>query len=257
MLIKTGIATPEDIEKVKPGLQRLAKAPIVMIECFQMIPCNPCATSCPTGAIQPFKNINDLPKVDEDKCTGCGICISNCPGLAIFVIDETYSDKEAVVKMPYEYLPIPEINSIVDVTDRAGKIVAKGKIIQVLNTKKQDKTIVISVAVPKGLSMVVRGIKVKVPKKSSDEDVCICRCEEVSLKEIREVIEQGYTDFNEIKRKLRVGMGPCQGRTCGPLILREIAKATGQSMENINLTTFRPPTKPIKISVIAGDGNDK
>jgi len=255
MLIKIGIPTPKDIEKVKPSPQRLAKGPVAMIECFQNIPCDPCATSCPTGAIEPFKNINDLPKIDEDKCTGCGICVSSCPGLAIFIIDETYSDKEAMVKIPYEYLPIPEVNSIVDVTNRAGKVVGKGKIVRVLNTKKQDRTVVISVAVPKELSMVVRGVKV--PKKLSDEDVCICRCEEVSLKEIKEVIKQGYTDFNEIKGKLRVGMGPCQGRTCRPLILREIAKATGQSMEDINPTTFRPPTKPIKISVIAGGGNEK
>jgi len=173
MLIKIGIPTPKDIEKVKPSPQRLAKGPVAMIECFQNIPCNPCATSCPTGAIEPFKNINDLPKIDEDKCTGCGICVSSCPGLAIFIIDETYSDKEAMVKIPYEYLPIPEVNSIVDVTDRAGKVVGKGKIVRVLNTKKQDRTVVISVAVPKELSMVVRGVKV--PKKLSDEDVCICR----------------------------------------------------------------------------------
>jgi len=98
--------------------------------------------------------------------------------------------------------------------------------------------------------------KEKNPSESLTE-ICICRCEEISLEEIREVIAQGYTDFNEIKRKLRVGMGPCQGRTCRPLILREISKATCRAIEDIDLTTFRPPTKPIKISTIVGDKNEE
>jgi len=93
--------------------------------------------------------------------------------------------------------------------------------------------------------------------KADDSNICICRCEEVSLEEIRNLINQGYTDFNEIKGILRVGMGPCQGRTCRPLILREIARATGKSIEEINLTSYRPPSKPIKISIIGGNINEK
>lgn len=255
MLIKTGIPTPEQIEKVMPSKKRLAQGPVAVIECFQSIPCNPCATSCPTGAILPFNNINDLPEFDENKCTGCGICVSSCPGLAIFIVDETYSESEALIRIPYEYLPVPEAGSVVDATDRAGQIVCKGKVVKIFTSRTQDKTTVLSIAVPKEYSMAVRGIKM--PKKAEADDTCICRCEEISLTELREAIKQGYTDFNEIKRKLRVGMGPCQGRTCRPLILREIAMATGQPMEDIEPTTFRPPTKPIKISVIAGDGNEE
>lgn len=255
MLIKTGIPSPEEIVKVKPGQSRLAKGPVAMVECFQRIPCNPCATSCPAGAIEPFKNINDLPKLNTEKCTGCSACVSSCPGLAIFIIDETYSDKEAVVKMPYEYRPLPEVKSVVEVTNRAGKVVGTGVVIQVVNNKKQDKTAVVSVAVPKELSMEARSIQIR--KESTPENTFICRCEEISLQEVREAIAKGYTDFNELKRKLRVGMGPCQGLTCRQLVLTELSMATGQLVEEINLTTFRPPTKPIKISVVAGDGNEK
>jgi len=255
LLIKTGIPSAEDIAKIEPSRCRLAKGPVAIVECFQRIPCNPCATSCPTGAIEPFENINDLPKLNTDKCTGCGVCVSSCPGLAVFIIDETYSEKEAVVKIPYEYRPFPEVKSVVEVTNRAGKVVGTGRVIQVVNTNKQDKTAVVSVTVPKELSMEVRSIKVH--QKSPLESTCICRCEEVSLRELREAIAQGYTDMNELKRKLRLGMGPCQGLTCRQLILTELSLATGQPVEEINLTTFRPPTKPIKISVIAGDGNEK
>ncbi len=255
MLKNTGVPTLENIEKIMPSTQRIKKGPVAVIECFQNIPCNPCNTSCPTGAIQVFKNINDLPIIDEDKCTGCAICVSACPGLAIFVIDETYSEKEALIKIPYEYLPIPEVNSLVDVTNRSGEVVGKGKIIQVINPKRNDKTLVLGIAVPKELSMIVRGIRMS--EKSTDDEICICRCEEITLEDIRQVLEEGYSDFNEIKRKLRVGMGPCQGRTCRPLILREIARVTGKPMDEIELTSFRPPTKPIKISTIAGDGNEE
>jgi len=255
MLSKTGIPTAEDIEKVKPSPQRLAKGPVAVIECFQNIPCNPCYTACSTGAIEKFENINDLPKFNEDKCNGCALCVSACPGLAIFVVDETYSETEAVVKIPYEYYPIPKKGSIVEVTNRAGEVVGKGKVINIMSPKKYDKTHVISLAVPKELSMEVRGIKLV--KGNMDKDITICRCEEVTLEEIREVIRMGYTDFTEIKEKLRVGMGPCQGRTCRPLILREIAEATVKSMEEIDVISFRPPTKPIKISTIVGDDDEE
>ncbi|HHY04456.1 MAG TPA: (2Fe-2S)-binding protein, partial [Thermoanaerobacterales bacterium] len=51
----------------------------------------------------------------------------------------------------------------------------------------------------------------------------ICRCEDISLEEIQEVIGKGYTDMDEIKRITRCGMGQCQGRTCRSLLLAELA----------------------------------
>ena len=46
-------------------------------------------------------------------------------------------------------------------------------------------------------------------------------------------------------------MGPCQGRTCGQIVMREIAKATGKDIRDVNISTFRPPTKNIKIGILA------
>jgi ferredoxin len=159
MLERTGIPTDNDLEKVIPNKKRLAKGPVVIIECFQKIPCDPCAISCKLGAIKPFKDINDLPQVDFDKCTGCGICISSCPGLAIFVIDLNYSEKKSLIKLPYEMLPLPEKGEDVYALDRAGSILAKVKVIKVLKIK--NKTNIISLEVPKSLAMKVRSIKVE------------------------------------------------------------------------------------------------
>ena len=83
----------------------------------------------------------------------------------------------------------------------------------------------------------------------------ICRCEEIESDEIREWIARGYDTFDELKRELRVGMGPCQGRGCRDIILREIAKATGKQIADLSTGTIRPPVKPIKISLLADDAD--
>jgi len=52
----------------------------------------------------------------------------------------------------------------------------------------------------------------------NDKSVIICRCEDISRAKIHEYLEKGFTNFEDLKRQLRVGMGPCQGQTCGELI---------------------------------------
>jgi len=81
----------------------------------------------------------------------------------------------------------------------------------------------------------------------------ICRCEEIEIDEIRKWIAEGYTEFDELKRILRVSMGPCQGRGCRDIILRELSKATGKPISEIAPGTMRPPVKPIKIGLLAED----
>lgn len=82
--------------------------------------------------------------------------------------------------------------------------------------------------------------------------IIMCRCEDITVDEVRAYIEQGVTDLEQLKRLLRVGMGPCQGRTCTPLIVNELARATGQPVKEIPLTVFRQPTTPVKLGVLAG-----
>lgn len=81
----------------------------------------------------------------------------------------------------------------------------------------------------------------------------ICRCEEIEIEEIREWIARGYDTFDELKRVLRVGMGPCQGRGCRDIIMRELSKATGKPISELSPGTMRPPIKPIKLSLLAED----
>ena len=88
-----------------------------------------------------------------------------------------------------------------------------------------------------------------------DDDTIICRCEDITWGEIRKQLDKGYTTLDEIKRITRAGMGPCQGKSCQRILLLAIASYLHKKVEEIPLSTFRPPTKPVPLRVIAG-GND-
>lgn len=73
---------------------------------------------------------------------------------------------------------------------------------------------------------------------SNAEDYVICRCEDVTLEEIAATIEQVGKDASptEVKRRLRAGMGWCQGRVCGPAL----AKITGTEQPLLRSRVVRP-----------------
>ena len=151
-LCKGAVAPPEELWKNKKG-------GLVVVECPQRIPCNPCNTSCPTGAIIPFEDINDNPSIDYAKCTGCALCVAVCPGLACFVIDMTFSEDKALFKLPYEMLPIPAKGQVVDCLDREGRTVAQG-IVENVTEPKKDKTRVLHISAPKNLADSIRAVRV-------------------------------------------------------------------------------------------------
>jgi len=138
----------------------MTKGPIPIIECAQYIPCNPCETSCPAHAIIVGKPITNLPKLDPDKCTGCGMCVACCPGLAIVLLDMTFSDTEALATIPYEYLPMPQVGDEVDAVNRHGETLCKAKVIRIRNPKIFAGTALVSIAVPKQFAIEVKGLHI-------------------------------------------------------------------------------------------------
>lgn len=158
----TGILSKEELMKAPgmPSKERLKKGRVAIIECIQRIPCDPCVAGCPENAIEIGTDITNLPRLNEDKCIGCGKCISLCPGLAIFVLDLNYSSEEALLLIPYESLPIPKSGSVVMALNREGKEIEEVKVQKINNSKKNDRTAVISLLVPKDLSMDIRYIRV-------------------------------------------------------------------------------------------------
>ncbi len=161
MLEKTGIPTSEEVEQKVPDKKRLEQGPVAIVECFKEIPCDPCYHSCPVGAFAEFDDINDIPVLDFDKCTGCGNCIASCPGLAIFVVDYTYGSKnEGLLRLPFEFLPLPEEGQKVTALNRAGEEVCRGRVEKVQNSESLDKTPIIWLLLPAEFLMEVRHIKV-------------------------------------------------------------------------------------------------
>lgn len=165
-ILATGILSREELEASPgyPNVEDLARGPMVVIECVQDIPCDPCQAACPNGAIFVGDPITNLPVFYAEKCDACGRCIPICPGQAIFRVDMTYSQDKASVAFPYEFLPMPEKGDIVQGVNRAGEVVCEAEVLRVQQPKGFDHTAVITVVVSKDLAMEVRSMK-RLPRR--------------------------------------------------------------------------------------------
>lgn len=79
------------------------------------------------------------------------------------------------------------------------------------------------------------------------DDTTVCRCESVSAGKIRRVVAEGNSDVNEVKLYTRCGMGPCQGRMCGPALAEITADALDTSPERVNTLRMRQPFRPVSL----------
>lgn len=83
------------------------------------------------------------------------------------------------------------------------------------------------------------------------DETIVCRCEEISLGEIRRQMDRGFTTMNGIKRASRCGMGHCQGRTCAPILFDLLGQANRQGPEAIGRSSWRPPVKTVSLGALA------
>lgn len=86
-------------------------------------------------------------------------------------------------------------------------------------------------------------------------DSVICRCEEITEAEILEAIHEGARTLADVKRRTRVGMGTCQGKTCQRIVAAILARELGCSIGEITPFHSRPPTRPMPISAFLSDGS--
>ena len=142
MLSKTGVASFNDVQSVFPSKEKLNSFKAV-IECYQEIPCNPCEMYCPFNAITIGDNINIRPTLVVDKCVGCSICVSVCPGVAIMLAKTNSSKSQFVIA--YEFKPKPRVEEKWYAVNRAGEVIGEALIKKVVDTKKQDFSTLVTV----------------------------------------------------------------------------------------------------------------
>ena len=92
-------------------------------------------------------------------------------------------------------------------------------------------------------------------KPRCDDDMIICRCEEITRGEIRRAVHDGMRTLTEIRRYLRAGMGLCQGQTCGLLVRGIVAQELGVKPDTLTYATPRTPARPVEMSVYANEVN--
>ncbi len=252
-----------------PEPSRLDK-PFVLIDCLYGFACNPCAFSCPQGAITK-SSTSTVPNIDFSKCVGCMECVYQCPGLAIF----GYNLPKGKLFLPVEY----EVEENVDVylVNNQGEKLGTGCIEKVL--KKPNKTNIVRV-VSKDLQgeglMEVRGfitvdnypepVKMTPVEMITEAPTYVCHCDDVTFDEIIETIgDRKFISVDEIKHTTRLGMGACRGKRCIKRLKQAISQ-TGISVvgdatpraplsNQISMVEMYPKNAPEKLIPFLGKGS--
>ena len=89
-----------------------------------------------------------------------------------------------------------------------------------------------------------------------DDDMIICRCEEVTTGEIRKAVHDGMYTITEVRRYLRTGMGLCQGQTCAKLVKGIVARELGVSPSQLEPASSRAPMRPTEMRVLANEAKE-
>lgn len=103
-----------------------------------------------------------------------------------------------------------------------------------------------------------RNVSIGAYVPEEDDDMIICRCEEITKGEIRRAVHDGMYTLTEVRRFLRSGMGLCQGQTCGRLVRGIIAKELGVPVSQVDHATPRAPMRPVEMEVLGNEiiGNE-
>ena len=84
----------------------------------------------------------------------------------------------------------------------------------------------------------------------------VCRCEDVTRREIEDAITEGAAEVNQLKHFTRCGMGPCQGRICedvvAELLAARLANDPDEGRRAAGQWTGRAPLRPVAMDELVG-----
>jgi D-hydroxyproline dehydrogenase subunit alpha len=86
------------------------------------------------------------------------------------------------------------------------------------------------------------------------DDTVVCRCENVTLRELRSAFTAGHASVNAIKRNVRSGMGWCGGRNCLRAVAALAEFYTGVSPST--MMTPRPMARPVTFGALAAQQHE-
>jgi NADPH-dependent 2,4-dienoyl-CoA reductase/sulfur reductase-like enzyme/Fe-S-cluster-containing hydrogenase component 2 len=257
------------ILKSKPGATVSRKQPareegvFPIFHCDQEVPCNPCTSVCPVGAIRTeHDEITGLPYIaDLEACTGCGGCVAVCPGLSMILVDYRDDAKHPLITLPYEiWREGIDVGQKVPITDVDGAILGYYPVEKISTRRKYPGTLLIQVKVDKKVAKAAMGIWVQekqitpskiYEKEPPPDEAIICRCERITAGEIKAAIRNGVRDINQLKALTRAGMGACGSKTCRPMIWR-IFKEEGIDADTVTDGVDRPLFVEVPIGILAG-----
>lgn len=79
----------------------------------------------------------------------------------------------------------------------------------------------------------------------TNDQIIICRCEEVTMQDIVDTIRKYQCSSRELKLRTRAGMGYCGGRTCRQLINNILESEYGTDYVEKSPLKYQPPVRPI------------
>lgn len=90
-----------------------------------------------------------------------------------------------------------------------------------------------------------------------EKPVIVCRCNDVTLEELVEAVKQGIDDFELLRKYLRIGFGPCQGRSCLSIAARIFFRLTGKPISEVLANyVIRPPILPVNVEILVRGAED-
>lgn len=236
-----------------------------IISCTQEIPCNPCETVCPVHAIRLSDkkgNLLDVPQYTGG-CIGCMKCVTICPGLAI-TLAKKLDDDFAEIVLPHEFIPDFKPGDSIPLTDREGNFLENAQVLWI-KLNKRSRTHLLACKVSLKNAVTAAGIRVQDLSVSRPEENLslpylpdngiVCRCERVTVGEIKKFIKDHHVrDMNQLKT-LRVGMGSCGGRNCS-LLLSRVFREAGVDPQDVVSSSHRPLSVEIPMGQLINEGSD-